>query len=150
MGRGTIDNIKDQQARVAERIARETEKIRKLQEAQRTIERRLRAAEKTRDRKEAIRLGTDLIKILRGVAPGFFDDNGQFDGPLLVGALIDAHAKLTKGETAAKWTADGEAHFAKAAQGKPTPAAPTAEAPASGVDANGQPLPSIDEMFGTK
>lgn len=147
---GKMDGLKGQQARVAERIARETEKIRKLQETQRRIERRLRQAEKMRDRKEAIRLGTDLIKVLREVAPGFFDDNGQFDGPLLVGALIDAHAKLTRGETAAKWTVAGEAHFAKPTPSEPTPAAPTAEAPAVEVDANGQPLPSIDELFNTK
>ena len=104
---GNISDMKKQ-------MARETELLRKKQEGLRLIQRRIIEAQKTQD----LRSATELIRVLRAVAPGFIVDD-QLDGPLLVGALIDAHGKLAKGgEVHLKWTTLGAPHFGKPARVK--------------------------------
>lgn len=119
----SINRLLEQKQRQAEKIRKEADRLRQLQEMGRKLEARIRAAQKASDQKTALQLGTNLIRILRENAPGFFDESGQFDAPLLVGALLDAHGKLAKDSAVgSKWTEAGEKHFKKA-ESKPTPAA---------------------------
>lgn len=119
----SINRLLEQKQRQAEKIRKEADRLRQLQEMGRKLEARIRAAQKASDQKTALQLGTNLIRILRENAPGFFDESGQFDAPLLVGALLDAHGKLTKDSAVgSKWTEAGEKHFKKA-EAKPIPAA---------------------------
>lgn len=111
----SIKRLMEQQARHAERIRQEAERLRQLQDMERKLEARIRVAQKAKDQKDALQLGTNLIRILRENAPAFFDETGQFDAPLLVGALLDAHGKLAKDSSVgSKWTEAGEKHFKKA------------------------------------
>ncbi len=111
----SINKLLEQKQRHAEQIRKEADRLRQLQEMGRKLEARIRAAQKASDQKTALQLGTNLIRILRENAPGFFDESGQFDAPLLVGALLDAHGKLAKDSAVgSKWTEAGEKHFKKA------------------------------------
>ena len=111
----SINRLLEQKQRQAEKIRKEADRLRQLQEMGRKLEARIRAAQKASDQKTALQLGTNLIRILRENAPGFFDESGQFDAPLLVGALLDAHGKLAKDSAVgSKWTEAGEKHFKKA------------------------------------
>lgn len=119
----SINRLLEQKQRQAEKIRKEADRLRQLQEMGRKLEARIRAAQKASDQKTALQLGTNLIRILRENAPGFFDESGQFDAPLLVGALLDAHGKLAKDSAVgSKWTEAGEKHFKKV-ETKPTPVA---------------------------
>lgn len=119
----SINRLLEQKQRQAEKIRKEADRLRQLQEMGRKLEARIRAAQKASDQKTALQLGTNLIRILRENAPGFFDEMGQFDAPLLVGALLDAHGKLAKDSAVgSKWTESGEKYFKKA-EAKPTPEA---------------------------
>jgi len=134
---GKISDMKKQ-------MERETEQLRKKQEGLRLIQRRIIEAQKTQD----LRSATDLLRVLRAVAPGFFAA-GQLDAPLLVGALIDAHGKLAKGgEVHLKWTTLGAPHF-----GKPTRAASPATTEMTNSEpaqeALAAPLESLDTLFNT-
>ena len=135
---GNISDMKKQ-------MARETELLRKKQEGLRLIQRRIIEAQKTQD----LRSATELIRVLRAVAPGFFGD-GQLDGPLLVGALIDVHGKLAKGgEVHLNWTTLGAPHFSKPTRAASpgttkTEAAVTNSEPQEAVAA---PLESLDTLF---
>ncbi len=123
----SINKLLEQKQRQAEKIRKEADRLRQLQEMGRKLEARIRAAQKASDQKTALQLGTNLIRILRENAPGFFDESGQFDAPLLVGALLDAHGKLAKDSAVgSKWTESGEKYFKKA-EAKPTPAVATVE-----------------------
>lgn len=119
----SINRLLEQKQRQAEKIRKEADRLRQLQEMGRKLEARIRAAQKASDQKTALQLGTNLIRILRENAPGFFDESGQFDAPLLVGALLDAHGRLAKDSAVgSKWTESGEKYFNKA-EANPTSAA---------------------------
>lgn len=110
----SIIRLLEQKQRQAEKIHKEVNRLRQLQEMERKLEARIRTAQKASDQKSALQLGTNLIRILRENAPGFFDESGQFDSPLLVGALLDGHEKLMKDSSVgSKWTEAGERHFKK-------------------------------------
>jgi hypothetical protein len=145
----SIKRLLEQKARQAATIRKEAERLRQLQEMGRKLEARIRAAQKASDQKTALQLGTNLIRILRENAPGFFDESGQFDAPLLVGALLDAHGKLAKDSSVAtKWTESGEKHFKKAEAKTPAVAtAETREAPTTTVEPVVESEPIISDAL---
>lgn len=152
----SVKRLEAQQKRREERIAEEkrkaVERVRRETEVLRLLTHRLKEARRMQDKHVALKLGDVLIRVLRGHCAGFFDDEGQFDAPLLVGALLDAHARLERDPTvAARWIAAGETHLPRRTKGCDAgdAASPLGEnLPAGGTDPEpSDGLPSIDALF---
>ena len=122
----SVKQLMKQKQAAAERqrkeIERQAQRLAEMREAQRKkdadLNARIREERKVADEKQALVMGKQLIRILRQNAPGFFGEFGQFRSRLLVGALIDAHAKMKKEGVASKWIETGESFFKKNEQTK--------------------------------
>lgn len=156
----SVKRLEAQQKRREERIAEEkrkaVERVRRETEVLRLLTHRLKEARRMQDKHVALKLGDVLIRVLRGHCAGFFDDEGQFDAPMLVGALLDAHARLEREPAvAARWMAAGETHLPRRTKG--CNASDAAASPAKSLlfgetDPETPPeasdgLPSIDALF---
>ena len=153
----SVKRLEAQQKRRKERIAEEKrkafERVRRETEVLRLLTHRLKEARRMQDKHVALKLGDVLIRVLRGHCAGFFDDEGQFDAPLLVGALLDAHARLEREPAvAARWMAAGETHLPRRTKASDA-ASPLGILPTTdGTDPETPPepsdgLPSIDTLF---
>ena len=108
------EQLRRKEERIAEQKRKFQEQVKQETETLRLIARRIRDAQKLIDRKAAVKLGDTLIAVLRKECPGFFDEDGQFDSPLLIGALLVSHDKLSKDASVAqKWIEAGEKHLPK-------------------------------------
>lgn len=108
------EQLRRKEERIAEERRKAVERIKRETDALKVIAKRIRDAQKLIDRKAAVKLGDTLIAVLRKECPGFFDEDGQFDSPLLIGALLVSHDKLSKdASVAAKWIEAGEKHLPK-------------------------------------
>ena len=110
------EQLRRKEEKIAEERRKAVERIKRETDALKVIAKRIRDAQKLLDQKAALKLGDTLIAVLRKECPGFFDEDGQFDSHLLVGALLVSHEKLSKDASiAAKWIEAGEKHLPKKA-----------------------------------